>query len=126
MAAVTQVPSAFAHDLAAWNVPDVAEIRAHLERAVSSDVVFADPANHTTGVDELEALIIEARTGLPGAEYRRASGIDGGHDGRYRYRWEVWIDGAAAVVGMDCRTVDDHGLITRLDGFFGDFPPMET
>lgn len=32
---------------------------------------------------------------------------------------------ARAVVGMDCTTVDEDGLITRLEGFFGEFPRHE-
>ena len=105
---------------------DPEQIRRHLDRAVSADVVFADPANHTVGLDELEALIRSTHQDLPQAEYRRVSGVDGGHDSRYRYRWEVWIDGEPAVTGMDCTTVDEEGRITRLDGFFGEFPPIES
>jgi hypothetical protein len=119
------IPKAFAHYLAAWNEPDPDRIRRHLDRSVAPTVVFADPANRTVGPDELEAMIRAAHRDLPNAEYRRVSAVDGGHDRRYRYRWEVWIDGARAVEGMDCTTVDEHGLITRLDGFFGDFPPRE-
>jgi hypothetical protein len=122
---MTEVPASFVHYLAAWNERDPEQIRGHLDRAVSSDVVFADPANHTVGVVELEALIRSAHHGLPQAVYRRVSGVDGGHDYRYRYRWEVWIDGEPAVKGMDCTTVDEEGRITRLDGFFGEFPPIE-
>jgi hypothetical protein len=122
---MTQIPPTFALYLAAWNEPDPERIRGHLEKSVTPSVVFADPANHTVGLDELEAMIRAAHKDLPDAEYRRVSGIDGGHDGRYRYRWEVWIDGALAVEGMDCTTVDRDGRITRLDGFFGDFPAHE-
>ena len=120
------VPDSFAHYLAAWNEPDTESIRGHLDRSVSAQVVFADPANHTVGPDALEAMIRAARRELPDAEYRRVSGVDGGHDGRYRYRWEVWSHGTVAVQGMDCTTVDEHGLIERLDGFFGEFPPPES
>jgi hypothetical protein len=116
------VPESFAHYLAAWNERDVDRIREHLDRSVASDVVFADPANRTVGPDELEALIRAARTDIPTAEYRLTSDIDGGHDRRYRYRWEVRIDGDTAVVGMDCTTVDEDGRIERLDGFFGELP----
>lgn len=119
---MSQPPASFEHYLAAWNEPNPDAIGAHLALAVAADVVFADPANHTTGVPELEAMIRSARTDLPNAEYRVTSGIDGGHDHRYRYLWAVVIDGAAAVVGMDCTTVDGTGRITRIDGFFGDFP----
>jgi SnoaL-like domain len=117
-------PPSFARYLAAWNEPDVTKIRAHLDGSVAPGVVFADPANHTVGVDELEAMIREARIGIPTAEYVQTSGIDGGHDRRYRYSWEVRVDGATFAVGMDCTTVDAEGRIERLDGFFGDFPPL--
>jgi hypothetical protein len=122
---MAELAEAFVEYLAAWNEADPERIRSHLDRAVTGDVVFADPANHTVGPDALEQLIREAKRDMPGAEYRRVSGIDGGHDGRYRYRWEVWLDGACAVTGMDCTTVDARGRISRLDGFFGDFPPHE-
>jgi hypothetical protein len=118
-------PESFGHYLAAWNEPDATRIREHLDRSVAPGVVFADPANHTVGPDQLEEMIKHARRDLPTAEYRLASGVDGGHDRRYRYRWEVWIDGALAVVGMDCTTVDEDGRIERIDGFFGELPPLE-
>ena len=122
---MTPVPDSFVHYLAAWNEPHAELIRAHLDRSVAPQVVFADPANDTVGLDALEAMIRTARQELPDAEYRRVSGVDGGHDRRYRYRWEVWINGTVAVQGMDCTTVDERGLIERLDGFFGEFPPLE-
>jgi hypothetical protein len=81
---MAQVPPSFVHYLAAWNERDPERIRAHLDRSVAPSVVFADPANHTVGPDELEAIIRAARRELPEAEYRRVSGVDGGHDGRYR------------------------------------------
>jgi hypothetical protein len=118
------VPASFAHYLAAWNEPDVAQIRSHLDRSVTPDVVFADPANHTVGVDALEAMIRQARIEIPTAEYVQTTAVDGGHDRRYRYRWEVRVDGVTVVTGMDCTAVDANGRIERLDGFFGDFPPL--
>ncbi len=120
---MTEPPPSFARYLAAWNEPDVDAIGGHLAVSVTEDVVFADPANHTTGPAELEAMIRTARIDLPNAEYLLTSGVDGGHDRRYRYLWAVKIDGAIAVRGMDCTTLDRDGRISRIDGFFGDFPP---
>jgi hypothetical protein len=122
---MTEMPESFVHYNAAWNEPDPEQIGAHLDRSVTAGVVFADPANYTVGPGELEAMIREAHRDMPGAEYRLVSGVDGGHDRRYRYRWEVWIDGALAVVGMDCTTVDGAGRIERIDGFFGEFPALD-
>ncbi|QPP05228.1 hypothetical protein G4Z16_01185 [Streptomyces bathyalis] len=117
-------PEAFTHYLAAWNEPDPDRIRGHLDVAVGEHVAFVDPANTAMCPDRLEALIREAHEGLPAAEYVRTSGIDG-HNGRYRYRWEVRIDGETVAAGMDFTTVDASGRLQRIDGFFGDFPDRE-
>ncbi len=43
---------------------------------------------------------------------------------RYRYRCEVRSGQTQVAIGMDCRTLTFDGLIERLDGSFGDFPPL--
>ncbi|MFG2196173.1 nuclear transport factor 2 family protein [Streptomyces sp. NPDC048639] len=117
---MTVLPDTFTHYLAAWNEADTGRIRGHLDRAVAEDVLFADPANTTVGPDEMEAMIRTARTDMPGATYHRAGDADG-HNGRYRYRWEVRVDGKVTAAGMDVTTVDTSGRIERIDGFFGEF-----
>ena len=119
---MTTAPKSFADYNAAWNEPDPARVRARLDLAVADDVVFADPANHTVGILELEAMICKARVELPSAEYVLASEVDGGHDLRYRYHWEVRIGGEVTFVGTDFTTVDSTGRIERIDGFFNDLP----
>jgi hypothetical protein len=122
-----RVPDSFVHYNAAWNEPDAARVRGHLELAVADGVVFADPDNRTEGIDALEAMIREARRERPDAEYAVASGVDGGHDLRYRYHWEVRTgDGGPPVIGTDVTTVDASGRITRIDGFFDDLPRIAT
>lgn len=121
---MTEIPASFALYLAAWNEPDTGRIRAHLEKAVSPDVLFVDPANTTRGIDALEAMIKTAREERPTAAYLRTSGVDG-HNRRYRYRWEAHIDGKLAMPGMDVTTVDEAGAIVQIDGFFGEIPPLE-
>lgn len=117
------IPESFAHYMSAWNERDTKRIRAHLDRSVADNVLFVDPAHTTTNVDELEAMIREARETLPEAEYRLASAIDG-HNNRYRYRWEVHRPSEPPIPGMDVTTVNGAGLIERIDGFFGDFVPQ--
>ncbi|MEU6080688.1 nuclear transport factor 2 family protein [Streptomyces sp. NPDC047108] len=117
---MTALPETFTHYLAAWNETDTGLIRGHLDRAVTRDVLFVDPANTTVGPDAMEEMIRTARTDLPGASYHRIGEADG-HNGRFRYRWEVRVDGRAAVAGMDVTTVDTSGRIERIDGFFGEF-----
>jgi hypothetical protein len=121
---MSEIPETFFHYLAAWNEVDPSLVRTHLEKAVAPDVLFVDPANTTRDVNELEAMIVRARRERPTATYLRTSGVDG-HNGRYRYRWEAHLDDKLAVAGMDVTTVDDRGRIVRIDGFFGDFPPLD-
>ena len=121
---MSAIPDSFHLYLAAWNEPDPERIRAHLEKSVAADVLFVDPANTTRGIDELEKMIRDARRDRPTAEYLRTSGVDG-HNRRYRYTWAVHVDGKLALPGMDVTTVDEAGAIVQIDGFFGEFPPLE-
>ena len=121
---MSDIPESFFHYLQAWNEADTARIRAHLERSVAPDVLFVDPANTTRSIDELESMIVRARRERPTAAYLRTSGVDG-HNRRYRYRWEVHVDGKLALPGMDVTTIDAEGRIVQIDGFFGDLPPLE-
>jgi hypothetical protein len=121
---MTDVPDSFTAYLAAWNERDVERIAPLVESALSEDAVFADPANHRVGRADIAAMITEAREGdFAEADYVLTSGIDG-HNRRYRYRWEVRVGGETLLPGMDVTTVDDAGLIERIDGFFGDFPEV--
>lgn len=115
---------AFALYLAMWNERDPDRVRGHLDQAVTEDVLFVDPANVTRGRDEMEAMVLELLAGQPGASFEVASAYDG-HHGRYRYRWNMRVDGALAVEGFDVTTVDDDGVIERIDGFFGPLPDAD-
>jgi nuclear transport factor 2 (NTF2) superfamily protein len=120
--ASTESPTSLGAYNDAWNERDVGKIAGHLTDAVTDDVVFADPANRIRGREALIGLITEARHAMPTAEYRLASAIDGGHDRRYRYHWDVVIDGATVFVGTDMTTLDERDRIERIDGFFQDLP----
>lgn len=118
------VPASFAHYLAAWNERDVEKIRGHLELSLADDVTFIDPANQVSGIAAIETMICEARAAMD-ADYAVTTAIDG-HNRRYRYRWEVRRTGQPPIPGMDVTTVNAAGLIERIDGFFGDFPPANS
>ena len=63
-------------------------------------------------------MIVQARRDRPTAEYLRASGVDG-HNQRYRYLWEVRIDGQVVMPGMRgfLPGFDDvHALDPEFDG----------
>lgn len=118
-------PESLDHMLAAWNERDPDAVRGHLERGLSPEVVFIDPSIVTRGLDEFEANVHEVQARLPGAEYRRASGVDHHHD-VVRYAWEIWRDGQRVLPGFDVTELDADGRVLRVLGFFGPLPESET
>ncbi len=118
-------PESLANYLAAWNEMDPSKIRGHLDRSCAQDVLFIDPANTTRNIDELEVMIKSARVERPTATYHRTSGVDG-HNLRYRYYWEVRMDGKALMPGMDVTTLNEQGAVLQIDGFFGTMPALES
>ncbi len=117
------IPESFAHYMAAWNEPDPDRIAGHLERALSPHVMFVDPANRVEGPSGVDAMMRSFRAKNPTARFRLSTGIDG-HNRRYRYCWEMVVEGRTVIAGMDVTTVDEADRIERIDGFFGDFPPL--
>ena len=119
---MADISEVFDRYLDMWNEPDLDALRPHIEATCVPTIIFADPNAYTVGFAELEAMAIEVKKSIPGASYRRASGIDEQHR-RYRYLWEIEYDGKIIVQGMDVTTVDEFGLIERIDGFFTPAPP---
>jgi hypothetical protein len=118
------LPAAFGHYLAMWNEPDPALVRSHLDRAVSEDVVFADPQDFHTGRDALHRNVRRFHRLFPGADLSITSGVDSQHN-RYRYEWRVARGDEILLDGFDVTTVNDEGLIERVDGFFGPLPSKD-
>lgn len=119
---MTSILLAFDQYLAMWNEPDLTALRPHIEMSCAPGIIFADPNEYTVGHDELEAMAVRVKESIPGAVYRRCSGVDVQHR-RYRYLWEIILGGERIVHGMDVATVDDNGRIERIDGFFTPLPP---
>jgi SnoaL-like domain len=115
---VSAPPAALAAYLEMWNERDPAQIRAHLDRCVAENCLWVDPLHNHTGRDRLEANVREFRASYPGAELRLASTIDG-HNNRYRYEWVITVGDDLLIRGFDVTTIDDAGMIERVDGFFG-------
>jgi len=108
-----------------WNSRDLAGVRALLDRAVADDFIFCDPLHWHVGRDALEANVRQFRSDQPDAEFVMASGFDVHHN-RYRYDWHFTRRGRVLVKGFDVATVDETtGLLERIDGFFGEIPPLE-
>ena len=119
MTNTADLPEPFPHYLRMWNERDPERIRGHLDRCVAEDCLWVDPQNDHTGRDALEANVREFRATFPTADLSVASTIDS-HHGRYRYDWKIEADGALLIRGFDVATVNDAGLIERVDGFFGE------
>ena len=120
---MSDVGAVFRRYLEAWNETDPQRIRSLLAECVSLDVVFADPAQRVVGPDALAAWIEQTHRDIAGAKFLQVTPVDGGHDNRYRVRWEVRVGDELFIEGMDFSTLDDEGMLCRIDGFFNDFPP---
>ena len=114
-------PESFDHMMAAWNEREPERVRGHLEKALHPEVHFVDPSANTRGIDEFEANVHEVHARIPGAEYKRSSGVDG-HNDLYRYHWEIRRNGELVMPGFDVTEVDAEGRVTRVVGFFGPIP----
>lgn len=116
-------PDVLKHYLSAWNEHDLDALRPHLDACVADDCLWIDPLHQHTGLDALEANIREFRSTYTDAALGLGSNIDS-HNGRHRYEWVITTGvGDARVVmirGFDVVTVNDAGLIERVDGFFGE------
>ena len=119
-----QIPEAFSNMLAAWNERDLTQIRTHIDKSIAENIVFADPANFIHGKDAFEVMIKSFRQKYPESVCARTSGIDW-HNNRYLYRWEITVGETLIVAGFDVAQVNENGLVERIDGFFGDLPPLE-
>ena len=120
---MNKMPEAMEHYWAMWNELDLELVRGHLDQAVSEDFLFADPINFHQGRDALEANVREFRAERPAARFSLASRLDS-HNQRYRYEWNLIEDGKVTLRGFDVTTLDEDGLIERVDGFFGPLRPL--
>ena len=111
--------------LAAWREDDPGRLRAHLETALSPEVVFVDPNYAIQGIDAFEDMVQAVRRESPGLIAERTSGIDAHHD-ICRYTWRVTLADGSFLDGMDVTRLDETGKVLRVDGFFGAFPQFES
>ena len=121
---VSALPASLDHMLAVWNEHDPGKVRAHLDKALAADVVFADPDNYVTGIDDFEAMVHAFHAKVPNASSIRTSGYNT-HNNRYRYQWLVSTGDTPLVKGMDVTEINADGKVCRVDGFFGPVPPKD-
>ncbi len=114
----TDTPPALVRYLEMWNETDRDQIQEHVEAIVSDDCVWVDPDHQHEGRDALVRTVRRFRKLFPGAELGLASTIDG-HNGRFRYHWLILQGDEVLMRGFDVATINEAGLIERVDGFFG-------
>ncbi len=107
----------------AWDTPDEQKRRDLVSRCWAADGEYRDPTNTARGRDELLALIASFRARLPGGRIPLASGVDG-HHGMLRFRWVFIQPDGTRLDGFDIGELDEQGLLRRITGFFGPFPPL--
>lgn len=120
---MAELPASFEALLRAWNETDHSRIREHLDAALAPEIMFCDPNYLITGIDAFEAMVREFLEKYPVVKCEHTSGFNEHHN-RYRYNWLVSVGGQPAVAGMDVAELNDAGKVIRIDGFFGEIPPL--
>lgn len=103
----------------------MSQFRHYVDKCIAENTVFADPANFIHGRDAFEDMIKRFRTAYPESVIERTSGLDS-HNNCYRYSWEIYVGKTLVVKGFDVAQLNENGLVERVDGFWGDLPPLES
>lgn len=107
--------------LDAWNEADETKRRELIDRVWTDKGTYTDPMSHVEGKEELNALIEQFHSQMPGAKIAIASKIDQ-HHGRLRFAWRM-EGGQQSIDGIDIGRLSDDGKIESIVGFFGASPP---
>jgi hypothetical protein len=118
---MSRLPEAFGHYLNMWNERNPDLVRGLLDRAVSEDMIFADPRDFHVGRGALHKNARRFRRAFQNADLSITGGVDSQHD-RYRYEWRIADRDKVILDGFDVATINADGLIERVDGFFGQLP----
>ena len=126
-AAAKQARASLENYFKAWAEPDDAVRRKLLEAGWAESGTYTDPSAHVEGREALVMHIggFKKNANATGMSIVRTSDIQFHHNA-FRFQWEMrGPDGKALTPGMDYGEFDDKGMITKIVGFFGPFPPME-
>ena len=105
------------HYLAAWNEPDGAARRHHVQQLFTANARYVDPMMQGSGHDGIEALIAGARQHFPGHRFE-LSGVPDGHNDVIRFSWTLRApDGDSVAHGTDIAVVAGDGRLASVTGF---------
>lgn len=97
-----------------------------VRQAWAEDGHFVDPLLEAQGHAALSDLAVTVTEHFPGHTFRRTTGIDQ-HHALIRFGWElVAPDGTVPASGLDVGILAEDGRMSRVAGFFGDPPALET
>lgn len=125
MSDIKTVTSLIDDYLAAYCEPDRVRRSTLVRRVFADGARLIDPPLTAQGHVQIEAQAETLLAQFVGHRFRRSSGIDV-HNGHARYSWQlVDAEGRVRLEGQDVAQVDNHGLLSKVVGFFGPLPPLE-
>ena len=102
-----------------WNAPDHEARSEAIERTWASDATSTDPMVDVSGHAAIASMMAATLDMYPGHRFAQIGEIDSHHD-MVRWAWEMLdADGQRVIDGIDVASVDDHGRLVKLVGFFG-------
>jgi hypothetical protein len=95
-------------------------------QAWTEDGAYVDPLLEAAGHAALSDMAAGVHAQFPGQRFVRTSGIDA-HHGLVRFGWELGDgNGTVTVAGIDVGIVAPDGRLSRIAGFFGPLPELES
>jgi hypothetical protein len=101
----------------AWSNPDRAARQKILEKRLTPDIQYADPAVQTSGYAEISDYMESFQTGYPGRRFV-ISEVIAHHDSCLAH-WTMQRDSKIEMKGASFAEIEADGRLRRIRGFFG-------
>jgi hypothetical protein len=120
---MTDVNTAIANYIAAWNETDAATRRTVIARAWTDGGTYRDSHRDSAGHAAIDAMIAAVQERFPGYRFRLSSGIDVHHD-QVRFSWQAGgaPDAPLYFAGTDFATIAPDGRLGSVTGFTDAMP----
>jgi hypothetical protein len=122
---MTDINTAVANYIAAWNETDADKRRATIAGAWTETGSYQDAHRAGTGHDAIDAMIATVQQRLPGYRVRLSSGIEA-HNNRVRFSWQAGGQPEAPlfIAGTDFATIAPDGRFDAVTGFVDAMPSL--
>jgi hypothetical protein len=120
---MTDINTAVANYIAAWNETDADSRRGTIARAWTDGGHYLDGHRDSAGHDAIDAMIAAVQQRFPGYRFRLSSGIEAHHD-RVRFSWQAGgtADAPLFFAGTDFATLAPDGRFASVTGFTDAMP----